>query len=200
MSLDGASSGSTRPDPLSPQDGVEREGALQTLERGRPGGSVDDGDVADKFPHARGDEDLPAGGLGRDAGRENHAPSVELTVLDAGDTHVDPRAHVEGGVRMLARVRRHVALDRHRTPHRGARVREDDHEAVTLETSLLAAVLGDLCAHEPVVLAQHVVGAIVPDALEQLGRGHEVGEHDRDRAVGRGLDGAGADGLGPRRA
>ena len=65
---------------------------------------------------------------------------------------------------------------------------EGDHEAVAHGLHFVAVVGLELLADEGVVLAQELLPRLVAEALGEHGRVFDVAEHDRDGAVGRGVD------------
>lgn len=71
-------------------------------------------------------------------------------------------------------------LDRHRA-RQGVQHRwEDHHQPVAQVLHLVAAARHHSLAEELNMSASHLLGGVVPQPSEQLGRPHEVGEQQRD--------------------
>jgi hypothetical protein len=120
-----------------------------------------------------GDQDLAAvRGVAQPAG-DGHRTAVEVPVLGhrLAGVEPDPQAPCPPVARAL-----HVDRAAHRRRDAG----EGDHQAVAGRLHLVATVLGDRLAHRGEMLAANLVGAVIADAVQQLGGAHQVGEEDGD--------------------
>ena len=128
------------------------------------------------------EEDLPAAADGADAGRAHDVePDVALLVdRRLAGVQAHPHAHVRLAGPGLRRVR---ALSLDRGGHRVARAREREEERVALRVDLDPVARSERVADEASVRRQHVA-VVVTEALEELRRVLDVGEHEGDRSAG----------------
>ena len=140
--------------------------------------------AGDQFAQHRRNEDLVAIRFRRDPCREDHIVTKEVLLLADHLTSMqsdpDLRHPATGAIATL----REIALDRDRTADRAAGAAEGDHESVALRFDLKAAVRCQVTTDDRVVTVQQLEPPLVTELLGEHRRAFDVGEHDRDRAVG----------------
>jgi hypothetical protein len=130
-----------------------------------------------ELPDHAGEQDLaPARQVG-DSRRLDHGTSAEVILADGrlSGVHSHTHAHVRDP------VERQRALDIDRTTQRRPGAREGQQMPVAERLDQRAAVLGNACAQQRLVLGQPLQPARLPEAREQRGRALDIGEEDRDR-------------------
>jgi hypothetical protein len=131
--------------------------------------------AAAEHPHGLRHEDLAARGGVAEPARRDHRRAVQVAALVDRLSCVDADAKPDA-----ARLLVDGLLHGGRTSHRRPRARECGHEPVADALHLMTVVVGDRAPEEREVRAADVVGGIVAELREELGRADDVRDHDRE--------------------
>ena len=125
-----------------------------------------------------GDQDLLARCRAPDAGRDVHAPAAVVTAIPRrlGRVQTDPH---RGREPVLAAVARQPPLDVDRALDRLGSLVERHEEAVAGAVDFLAAMACEGRPKLSVVPRQELRPGLVADEPDEVGRGDDVGEHER---------------------
>ena len=139
---------------------------------------------ADELAHDLRDQDLAALGLAGDASRhvDRGAEDIARFLHHLAGVDPDPDAQLSLGV--LLAVLGDRLLDVQRALDAMPRGAEADHETVAETLDPSACVLADLLIDDRLVRLHDLVGGRETARGEKARRLFDVGEHDRDRALG----------------
>src|SRR5919109_2641108 len=114
------------------------------------------------------------------------APEEVVALSDRlAGVEADPKMERLVGFAVIARTE--PALNRYCTLKRTPCAPERKHEPVALRLDLEAAVRGRLLPNDPVVFAQQLNPSRIAKALVYRGRALDIREHQRHRAIRRGV-------------
>ncbi len=134
--------------------------------------------VAEELARRLRDEHLAAVPGSGDPRRTVHTETYVAFSADRGLAGVNPHADAELGA-VRPRVLREPALAGDRGGHRILGTAEADEERIPLRVDLVAAVLDERLAQDPLVILERFPVAIT-EPLEQLCRALDVGEQEGD--------------------
>ncbi len=139
--------------------------------------------VLDRVVHRLAHQDLAALGLGRHPSGHRDVAAEQVVTASHGLAHVDADAHTNVPVTHAVHAAAQCALDRDAAPHRLVRVRERDHEPITLALDDVTGVFVDQLPHQLVVAPDQRDPRAVTHSLVQRGRVFDVGKQDHHDAL-----------------
>src|SRR3954451_8729028 len=142
-----------------------------------------DSRTGDEVVHHVGHQDLAAEGVTRDARRVVNRLAEEMVGLVQRVAGVDSDSDADRR-RAVSECSADLALDRLRTCDAPSRARKREHRSVALCLDDGAAMLRGRLRDYDVVSSEEIEPCPVTDAGKQDGRVYDVGEEDRDRALG----------------